>query len=263
MTARHTNRTRDELDAVAARFGVAPEQARRDLLISHVLGSIAAHFDHNSILFIGGTALARTHLPYLRLSEDVDLIALATRAKVAAEAEQVLPRGLARQFPALSWNPSPVRTRGSSPAVLTTGDGLRVQIQILSSVGDPPWPSEIREIEQRYSDAPPARLRTYTAAGFAAAKLDAWISRRAARDLFDMWAMAHQGMITGAALDLFTRHGQLTSLPERWMFERLPTAAEWDDQLAHQTSVTVAPQDAARVVAQAWATAARYHGFWM
>lgn len=41
------------------------------------------------------------------------------------------------------------------------------------------------------------------------------------------------------------------------MFERLPAAAEWDDQLAHQTSVTVAPQDAARVVAQAWATAAR------
>ena len=164
--------------------------------------------------------------------------------------------GLARQFPAMAWNPSPTRVRGSSPAVLTTGDDLRLPLQILSGAGDPPWPSEIRDIEQRYSEAPPARLRTYTAAGFAAAKLDAWISRRAARDLFDLWAMAHQGMITSAALDVFTRHGQLTSPPERWAFERLPTAAEWDDQLAHQTSITVSPKEAARVRAQAWATAA-------
>jgi len=36
-----------------------------------VLGSLARHFDHDSLLFIGGTALARTHLPYLRLSEDI------------------------------------------------------------------------------------------------------------------------------------------------------------------------------------------------
>ena len=32
------------------------------------------------------------------------------------------------------------------------------------------WPTEVVEIEQRYSDAPPARLRVLTADAFAAAK---------------------------------------------------------------------------------------------
>ncbi|ONI63410.1 hypothetical protein ALI44B_01375 [Leifsonia sp. ALI-44-B] len=46
----------------------------RDHLISRILASLAQSVS-DDVVFIGGTALARTHLPELRLSEDVDLIA--------------------------------------------------------------------------------------------------------------------------------------------------------------------------------------------
>jgi len=53
------------------------------------------------IQFIGGTALARTHLPDGRLSEDIDLIAVDDRKAVAADLDAALP---------VHW---PERTAGS------------------------------------------------------------------------------------------------------------------------------------------------------
>ena len=78
----------DEARAVSERFGVAIEQVRRDHLISHVLAAIS-RYHRDEVLFFGGTALARTFLPDGRLSEDVDLIALAPRADVAAALEKL------------------------------------------------------------------------------------------------------------------------------------------------------------------------------
>lgn len=52
----------DERDTVAAQFAVSPEQVERDHLISHLLAAIADRFA-DRVHFIGGTALARTHLP--------------------------------------------------------------------------------------------------------------------------------------------------------------------------------------------------------
>lgn len=64
----------DELIAVADQFGVAEEHVRRDHLISHVLASLSQIAP--DVLFVGGTALARTHLANPaaggRLSEDID-----------------------------------------------------------------------------------------------------------------------------------------------------------------------------------------------
>ncbi len=61
----------DERAEIAERFGVAPEQVERDHLISHLLAFLSQNI-HDRIQFIGGTALARTHLPDGRLSEDID-----------------------------------------------------------------------------------------------------------------------------------------------------------------------------------------------
>ena len=65
----------DERAEIAQQFGVAPEQVERDHLISHLLAFLSKNFS-DRIQFIGGTALARTHLPHGRLSEDIDLIAI-------------------------------------------------------------------------------------------------------------------------------------------------------------------------------------------
>lgn len=68
----------DEKASVAEQFGVAAEQVERDHLISHLLAFLARDFG-DSIHFIGGTALARTHLPHGRLSEDIDKPASRSR----------------------------------------------------------------------------------------------------------------------------------------------------------------------------------------
>ncbi|MGS2806150.1 nucleotidyl transferase AbiEii/AbiGii toxin family protein [Nocardia sp. MW-W600-9] len=74
----------NERDSVADQFGVAPEQVERDHLISYLLAAIGSRFGER-LHFIGGTALARTHLTSGRLSEDIDLVALDNRAALAAE----------------------------------------------------------------------------------------------------------------------------------------------------------------------------------
>lgn len=65
---------RTEIEAIAGRFGAPDTQIIRDHLISHVLAAIADLPDRDRVTFFGGTALCRTWLPDLRLSEDIDLL---------------------------------------------------------------------------------------------------------------------------------------------------------------------------------------------
>ena len=129
--------------------------------------------------------------------------------------------------------------------------GSRVQIQLIGAVGYPRWPSEVMDIEQRYSDVPPARLRVLTAPAFVAAKLAAWNDRAAPRDLYDLWALAAAGLIDDEAAALFSQHGPLTRARDV-SFSRIPTPQEWETALAHQCIPLVSAQEAAAVVASAW-----------
>ena len=129
--------------------------------------------------------------------------------------------------------------------------GSRVQIQLLGAIGYPRWPSEVIDIEQRYSDVPPARLRVLTPPAFAAAKLAACNDRATPRDLYDMWALATEGLIDDEAVALFSRHGPLTRARDV-SFSRIPTTQEWETALAHQCIPSVTAHEAAAVVASAW-----------
>ena len=240
-----------ELRAVADAFGVADVQVLRDHLISHILGAISAELG-DRVTFFGGTALARTLLPAGRLSEDIDLIAAHQRSTAAQLLERILPRRLARSHGTITWDPGPTATRGSRAALLRTDDGLTVKIQLLSEVGYPPWPSEIVELHQRYSDAPAARLRTLTAEAFVAAKTAAWVDRAAARDLYDLYLLALGGHITPAAGALFARFGPLGSTVPEWVFRNAPAEVEWRTQLAAQVRLRIGPEQALDVVRTAW-----------
>src|SRR5699024_8950887 len=110
-------------------------------------------------LFFGGTALSRTHLPDVRLSEDIDLISTGPRADVAAGIERALRR-LRRTHGTVTLTPPLARTKGAAPSVLRTQDELTVHVQLLRQEGYPRWPTEVFDIEQRYSDSPPAPART-------------------------------------------------------------------------------------------------------
>ena len=166
-----------EWEAVARSFGVEIAQVRRDHLISHALAAIAAAVGPDEVMFFGGTALARTHLPCGRLSEDIDLIASAPRAAVAAHIADGVRLGLSRSHGRPSWTPALIDA-GDGAAVLAVPDGTAVRIQLLTHTGYPDWPTEVRALEQRYADAPAARMRVLTSDGFVVAKLSAWLDRR-------------------------------------------------------------------------------------
>ena len=246
----------DEVEAVADRFGVAIEQARRDHLLSHVLAAISAGVSTDDVVFFGGTALSRTHLADARLSEDIDLIALAPRATLAAAIESAVARGLARSRGRVAWLPALAETSGSQPAVMSVDGVDGIQVQLLAGDGYT-WPTEVRDVQQRYSDAPPARLRTLTGAGFAAAKLAAWMDRHAPRDLYDQWAMRERGLIDETAVDAFVRHGPTGRPPAGWVFATGPDEQTWFRAVGHQTRLTVTATEALASVREAWESATR------
>jgi len=130
----------------------------------------------DELVFFGGTALSRTSLPNLRLSEDIDLITKTNRSQMAARIMEALYNSLARTHGQVTWNKALNATKGSEPSVLRVGE-TGVQIQLLSADGYPNWPTEISDLEQRYSDAPAARLTVLTQASFVAAKTAAWMDR--------------------------------------------------------------------------------------
>ncbi|MDT4934649.1 MAG: hypothetical protein QOK11_2541, partial [Pseudonocardiales bacterium] len=217
----------DEARAVSERFGVAIEQVRRDHLISHVLAAIS-RYHRDEVLFFGGTALARTFLPDGRLSEDVDLIALAPRADVAAALEKTPASALRRSHGRIAWAPALTAVRDADAAVLLAEDGrLTVRVQLLDHRGYEPWPASIRDLGQRYSDSAPAAPRVPTAPAFAAWKTVAWHDRAAPRDLWDLWALAEHGHITQDAAELFAAHGPTRNMPPPWMFTKAPSEEHW------------------------------------
>jgi predicted nucleotidyltransferase component of viral defense system len=212
----------DERAQVARQFGVAPEQVERDHLISHVLAFLGQNLGER-IHFIGGTALARTHLPDGRLSEDIDLIAIDDRKAVAADLDAALPRALARTHGRLVLDPPLSGVADTGAAVLRPATGVVVRIQLLSMRGRVLWPTERRRLEQRYRDAPAAELIVPTLPAFVASKTVTWADRRAPRDLWDLWALSRIGAIDAGALQLYRRFGPTNQPPGSYVFETQPS----------------------------------------
>lgn len=237
--------------AVADQFGVAPAQVRRDHLVSHLLAALSSHLAQE-VVFFGGTALARSLVPDGRLSEDIDLLAVRRRSEVVAAVEEHLVRGVRREYPGLRWEPPLRAVRDAEAAVLITPEGVTVRVQLLDPVGYAPWPTTPTDLVQRYSDAPPARLRVPTAASFAAWKTVAWADRAAARDLYDLWTLSRLGAIDGEAADLFARYGPTNRRPSDDLFRTGPTEQRWRRDLGGQLRLDVTAADALARVRAAW-----------
>ena len=253
MTAGGFGLSQADLDREAARFGVADEQVRRDHAISHILAGLSKHL-RADVMFFGGTALSRTHLITARLSEDIDLIALGNRAETVERLTKAVSSALLRTHGRVSWA-TEFTTKDVEPAIVETPAGIAIRIQLLAGHGYRPWPTELRDIEQRYSDAPPAKLIVPTIESFAGWKTATWHDRGAARDLYDLWAIAAGGLINRAAAALFAKHGPTGTPPREFMFTKAPSENEWLAALSAQTCLDVTATDALRVVRRAWATA--------
>ncbi len=247
----------EDLTRVRDQFGVADAQVLRDHLISHVLAALTQMPESGDLVFFGGTALSRTLLPDLRLSEDIDLITTGRRSDVATRITESIDDRLARTHGATEWLPPLDQTKGAEPAVLRVDGGITVQVQLLSQTGYPTWPTIEATLEQRYTDAPPARLHVLTPAAFVAAKLAAWHDRKAPRDLYDLWALTQAGHLTQEALNLYVRFGPTGKPPTERDFTDIPTASAWSTALDHQGHIGVDPEMAGRTVNDAVHTMAQ------
>ena len=179
-----------ERDKWATRFGVAPDQIDHDHVISHLLAALATHA--SQFTFYGGTALSRTFLPDLRLSEDIDLLSAGSRRDVAASLDQAVRDYMEPRFGLVTADPWLASTSRDTQASLFHVGNIDVQIQLIDGTYYTDWPTQDTDIEQRYSDVPPIRLRTYAPRSFVGAKTSAWseTTRNAPRDLYDLWALA-------------------------------------------------------------------------
>ncbi|MEZ5378647.1 MAG: nucleotidyl transferase AbiEii/AbiGii toxin family protein [Acidimicrobiales bacterium] len=232
---------RTEIEAVAGRFGAPDTQIIRDHLISHVLAAIADWPDRDRVTFFGGTALCRTWLPDLRLSEDIDLLLGSPTDGDGLRAH--ITRRLRREFPNLTWT-----GLGSQHQVETwalAADDLEVKVQFARR---PEWqtiPVAIEPVQLRYSDlSPSVHLRVPTPSGFAAMKLMAWFDRHTPRDLYDLAALADAGHIDETAVTLVRPIAGFT--PGAANLERsVPrsVASSWQTELGHQASDLDSPDD--------------------
>jgi len=222
-----------EIGATAARFGAPDSQIIHDHLISHILAAIADWPNSERVTFFGGTALCRTWLPNLRLSEDIDL--LIHSPTDGQQLRQHLSRRLRREFPNYEW------TRlGSQHQVETwtlATDELSVKVQFVQwRHGWKTIPLTDEAVQLRYSDLPEAvNLKVPTPTGFAAMKLMAWFDRRTPRDLYDLAALADAGYIDRPAVDLVKAIAGFAPSPAT-LEHRVPARVEssWQAELGHQ-----------------------------
>jgi predicted nucleotidyltransferase component of viral defense system len=246
--------SREDRAAVAERFGADDSQIERDHLVSSLLAGLA-ELVGDTVVFFGGTALSRTHLPAGRLSEDIDLYTSGDRRLIADELTTRWPSTVRREYPRLRWQPGLADVRDVEPARVVAEDGAAVRVQLLKADATYlRWPTESRSIERRYSDVPPTELTVPTPPAFVAMKAAAWRDRHAARDLFDLAALGGRGLIDGEAVTLLR---DVTGTPLVTAdLERVPKDLRWREQLAHQCRLDLEPDAALAVVREAWADAA-------
>lgn len=230
-----------EIEAVAVRFGAPEGQIVRDHLISHVLHAMSTSDTSERLTFIGGTALCRTCMPDLRLSEDIDL--MVDKDFTDSNLRQHVSRQLRREFPNLQWHQLDT-SHGVSTWEISSGQhSIRCQF-----INRPEWaeiPAAKQQVQLRYSDLPKSvQFSVPTPSGFAAMKLMAWFDRNAPRDLYDLAALAIAGHIDAEATQIV----RLISgyYPNRSMLGNKPpttTTNTWKAQLGHQLSDTSTAQE--------------------
>jgi hypothetical protein len=109
-------------------------------------------------------------------------------------------------------------------------------------------PTGSRHRAPRFRDLRPGR---------APSKIATWADRVAPRDLWDLRALSGVGAIDADAAALFRRYGPTNKNPVPHMFNRAPSDAEWQSQLAGQTRLAVSAAEALKVVREAWRWASR------
>lgn len=223
---------RAQIEAEAARLGVPTSQVARDVLLSHALARFPSLGLAQSVVFFGGTALCRTHLPGFRLSEDIDL--LADDPSEVRDRLEALPGVLEEELGDCTlsgWDSS----GATSIASLSAGPDRNVQLQVVPSDNSyKRYPTEPTPVELRYPGLPDhVVLRVPTATAATGMKLAAWSDRATARDLADLYALAEAGHLDREAIAV-ARQGGVTIVRQDFDERRRPTGQQWQTALGSQ-----------------------------
>lgn len=240
----------DELNDWVEKFDVPDSQIRRDHLISHVLVAIEKEGDEKT-KFYGGTALCRSCLLNVRLSEDIDLLHPEPRERLEF-LKGALPKAMRKEFPDASWSDLPSEGDGFASQLRADGvDGIRLDVGRLGPERRA-WEFEPGDIALRYSDVPDVvRLACPTLPTFVAMKYEAWCDRHAPRDLFDLAGLAEIG-----AFDLEANRILREATGRSFLsvdLGRVPraTADAWETELGSQVRDTRSAQGCLEVVKRA------------
>ena len=228
-------------------FGVSQGQVNRDHAISHTLSAL--QLLETKFVFFGGTALSRTFLDKGRLSEDIDLYT-ADRDALCSELDE-LPNFLEEEFPQANWNLRPSQTSELGHSSLVCEPSIQIKVQIVDS-SQRVWlkiPTQLSEIQQRYSDAPRTKLWTPTFDGFIVMKTLAWLDRRSPRDLFDLYGLSKERDVTEVVRELV---GELCGHQITTGMLNRPPIGAWHEQLAHQTNLQITAEESLEGVLDWW-----------
>jgi len=230
----------------AGRFGVAPGAIDHDHLISHLLLALSTW--EQDVLFYGGTALLRTHLSGIRLSEDIDL-QIDSPGHHADPLGGHLLRAIRRDYPDAAWE------RQSAPRGQTIGylkaDDLAVRVHAVCP--DENLPAETVPIELRYSDLPKsAPLRIPTRSALTAMKTGAYMDRAAPRDLVDLDGLAEIGALDEEAARVLKGVFGIEVVRQEFDRVRPSTMQAWEAELGLLMREIPSPEACLRRVRNAY-----------
>lgn len=233
-------------------FSANEAQVSRDHAISHVLAALQRVT--TEMVFFGGTALSRTFLTAGRLSEDIDIYSPDRRA-LCQELDD-FPKLIKEEFPQAIWNVMPSKTVDPQSSLLICDSFIQIKVQAVDSQthGWSKVPKNLTLIHQRYSDVPATKLFAPTFDGFVAMKALVWFDRHAARDLFDLEGLSHQGQVTDGARELINQMRGFR-LSSGMMNGRV--VGLWKEELSHQTKLTISEEECRARVLEWWGTSER------
>lgn len=177
-----------EIRRRASSLGVQREHAERDYVLNHVLAHVST--DPQTLIFRGGTALARVYWPDFRLSQDLDFITPGSGEDIEGVERDAVRRAsettgieLRLEFGAPRGDRSHSIVRWSPD----WGSGGSLLIDVVRRE-NPALPTEDRELNLPYSDLADIRtLPVLALADILGSKWSMLDDRDEPRDLFDVW----------------------------------------------------------------------------
>lgn len=224
-----------EIRSRASSLGVQQDNVERDYVLNHILAHLSA--DPGTLIFRGGTALARVYWPDFRLSEDLDFITPGSGEDIERIERRAVHR--ARETTGIDLGlefGAPRRDRSRSIVGWTTdwGSAGSLLIDVVRGEG-PALPEEDRELNLPYSDLPDDRaLPVLPLADILGSKWGMLDERDEPRDLFDVWFALTHALVPFEALSLGyrARYGHDPIPAFLTSAERLRRA--WQERLAYQ-----------------------------